>query len=261
MFTVSIIISTYNWPEALNLCLLSLKRQSLMPLEVIIADDGSRKETTDLIKRLQVNFPVNLTHVWHEDLGFRKSIILNKAIKTAKGAYIIQVDGDVITDKNFIKDHVKAAEKGFFVRGTRAHIKENYLVDIFKKNKVDFNFLSFGIINRFNAIRFPLLAFFAEKKRNNATSVRGSNLAYWKTDFELINGYNNYLEGWGHEDEELAARFINNKIIKKIIKLTAVQYHLSHPAASRDNEPAHVNIIKTTLIENLKICTNGYAES
>lgn len=258
---ISLIVATYNWPEALDLCLLSIKKQTIMPLEVIIADDGSDHRTKDLIEKLQPGFPAPLVHVWHGDKGFRKAIILNKSIRRASGEYVVQIDGDVILDQHFIEDHINTAEKGFFVRGTRAHIRQSYLSGIFQRSVVDFNFLSKGIINRFNAVRFPLLSFLAEKKRNNSNRVRGSNLAYWRSDFILINGYNNDLQGWGHEDEELAARFINNKIIKKIIKLKAVQFHLSHAEADRENEQQHGEVVKITLQQKLKVCENGYEQS
>ena len=105
MPVTSLIVATYNWPEALNLCLLSIKNQKVLPAEVIIADDGSGQQTRLLIEKFQSDFPVPLIHVWHEDLGFRKSIVLNMAIKKASGEYIVQVDGDVILDQNFINDH------------------------------------------------------------------------------------------------------------------------------------------------------------
>jgi glycosyltransferase involved in cell wall biosynthesis len=260
MPVTSLIVATYNWPEALNLCLLSIKNQRVLPAEVIIADDGSGQETKLLIEKFQRNFPVPLIHVWHEDQGFRKSIILNTAIKRASGDYIVQVDGDVILEKNFIRDHQSIAETNVFVRGTRAHIEQQLLPEIYRTERISFNFLSKGIINRFNAVRLPLLAFLFEKKTKNSNSVRGSNLAYWKSDFILINGYNNDLKGWGHEDEELAARFINNEKFKKAIKFKAVQFHLSHGEASRDNEPLHSETVKNTLLRKIKACSNGIAQ-
>lgn len=257
----SLIVSTYNWPEALNLCLFSIKNQIQLPLEVLIADDGSAEETRILIERMQVDFPVPLIHVWQEDIGFRKSIILNKAIKQASGDYIVQVDGDVILEKHFAKDHMGIAEPDTFVRGTRAHIHQDKLPELYRTERINFSFLSRGIINRFNAIRFPSLAFLFEKKVNNSNSVRGSNLAFWKSDYVLVNGYDNDLQGWGHEDEELAARFINNGILKKGIKFKAIQFHLSHKEASRSNEGKHAEAVLNTLKNKLKACKNGYAQS
>ena len=55
-FKVSLIITTYNWPEALFLVLKSVKNQFRMPDEIIVADDGSNKETTSLIKKFSKEF-------------------------------------------------------------------------------------------------------------------------------------------------------------------------------------------------------------
>jgi glycosyltransferase involved in cell wall biosynthesis len=257
MPTISLIVATYNWPEALNVCLLSISKQTILPCEVIIADDGSAAETKALIDRAKKNFPVPLTHIWHEDIGFRKALILNKAIGNASGDYIVQIDGDVILDKHFIADHSSVAETGFFVRGTRAHIRQNHLDEIFKKEMINLTYLSSGLLHRFNALRIPQLAFLMERKASNSNSVRGSNLAFWKSDFMLINGYDNDLTGWGHEDEELAARFINNEIWKKSVKFKCVQYHLYHPACSYSTKPTHVNAVDNTRKNKLKTSRNG----
>lgn len=88
---VSLVISTYNWKEALGLCLLSVTRQTVIPTEVIIADDGSRSDTKLLIEEFKNHFPCPIKHVWHEDNGWRKCIIMNKAFAVCEGDYIIGI--------------------------------------------------------------------------------------------------------------------------------------------------------------------------
>lgn len=261
MVSTTLIVATYNWPEALNLCLLSIQKQTKLPLEVVIADDGSGPETKALIMKFQALFPIPLIHVWHKDNGFRKSLILNKSVKAASGNYIVQVDGDVILDKHFISDHITLAENGFFVRGTRSHIAKDNLQNIFIQKKIDFNFFSKGIIHRFNAIRIPLLSFLLQRKGRKSNNVRGSNLAFWKQDYVMVNGYNNDLQGWGHEDEELATRLVNNGVLKKTVKFKAVQYHLSHDHAPRTQKDFHISTLIDTHTNQLRTCANGYAEA
>jgi len=94
MKSVTLLISTYNWVEALRVCVSSVFFQTRLPDEIVIADDGSKEETRKAIEELKRKSPVPLIHVWHEDKGFRKSMILNKAIAKASGEYIIEVDGD-----------------------------------------------------------------------------------------------------------------------------------------------------------------------
>lgn len=259
LLSSSLIISTYNWPEALDLCLLSLSRQRILPTEVIIADDGSGMETRELVKRFKTSLPVPLIHVWHDDRGFRKTEILNKAIKESTSSYIIQVDGDVILHPYFIADHLRIAEKNAFVRGTRARLTEKMTEKIILSRQTDLNFLSEGVYHRLNAIRLPVFKNIGIRKEMRSRSVRGSNLAFWKSDFILVNGYDSELQGWGHEDEELAARFINNKIVKKIVKLSAIQFHLHHEEKPRDQESFHSTTLENTVKNNIKSCAKGYS--
>ncbi|MEH6307011.1 glycosyltransferase family 2 protein [Olivibacter sp. CPCC 100613] len=260
--TSSLIISTYNWPEALSLSLKSVLAQKILPNEVIIADDGSTEETKFIIDSFRSIFPVPLKHVWHEDKGFRKTIILNKAVAEASSEYIIQIDGDVILDINFVEDHLRAAENKTFIRGTRAHLKKEILPSVFEDKRIDFSFFSKGVKHRFNAFRLPSMAWlFTSRKKKCSKSVRGCNLAYWKRDFVRINGYNNMLEGWGHEDEEMASRLINIGVKKKRLKFMAIQYHIFHSVASRKHENRHLSLLNQSMFEKLKRCENGYFES
>lgn len=255
----SLLISTYNWPGALRLCLLSVAAQKVLPDEVLIADDGSGIETKQLIDSFKKEFPVPLIHVWHEDRGFRKTRILNTAVRQSAGKYIIQVDGDVILHPFFIKDHLDVSENGTFVRGTRARLTEEKTNEMLNEGKINVNAFSGGVYHRLNALHLPLLKALGIRKENSGRSVRGSNLAFWKDDFVAVNGYNTDLNGWGHEDEELATRFINNGIMKKIVKLCAIQFHLHHAETSKENEPFHSQIIQTTIKNKTKTCVNGYS--
>ncbi len=239
MKTCALLISTYNWPEALELCLISVMRQTIMPTEIVVADDGSSSSTKDLIRTFASANNITINHIWHEDIGFRKTMILNKAISAIKSEYIIQIDGDIILNKNFIKDHLNVREKDCFIRGTRAHIEEDYLDRLFKRKEVDLKFYSQGVKHRFNALRIPFLGFLLTKKRSSGNNVRGCNFAYWKQDIVAINGYNNALTGWGHEDEDVAVRLVNLGVLKKNVKLRCIQFHIYHTLSSRENESAH----------------------
>lgn len=258
--SVSLIISTYNWPQALNLCLKSVLTQTIMPDEVIIADDGSGLATKHLIDSFRTKLGVPLIHVWHEDDGFRKSLILNKAVSAASNKYIIEVDGDVILDRNFVKDHLSVAEEKTFIRGTRAHLKKELLPSVFKEERIRFSSFDKGIKNRFNALRIPFLAWLFTKKKNTAKSVRGCNIAFWRDDFIAVNGYSNDMQGWGAEDIELAARLINIGVLKKGLKFKAVQYHITHKFSCRKQHSTQMQSLRQTLEGNIKRCANGYQE-
>lgn len=82
--TVSLIISTYNWPRALYLCLDSVMQQTVMPSEILIADDGSGMSTRDVVKHFENISPVPVRHIWHEDNGFRLAPSATKPLPPAK---------------------------------------------------------------------------------------------------------------------------------------------------------------------------------
>ena len=109
---ITLLISTYNWIDALKRVIDGVLQQTILPDEIIIADDGSRSDTKEYIDSIRKYFPMPLVHVWHEDDGFRRTIILNKAIAQASGDYIIEIDGDVIPERHFIQDHIEVMKKG-----------------------------------------------------------------------------------------------------------------------------------------------------
>ncbi|WP_353197437.1 galactosyltransferase-related protein, partial [Parapedobacter defluvii] len=116
-----------------------------------------------------------------------------------------------------------------------------------------------GILHRFNAVRAPFLSRLIKTNPLSPADVKGCNMAFWKSDFILVNGYNNDLTGWGHEDIELAARFINNGIKKRHLKLAAICYHIHHELNARTREKQNKNVYEDVLALGIKRCVNGYS--
>ncbi|MDH7447005.1 glycosyltransferase family 2 protein [Aquimarina sp. 2201CG14-23] len=239
--TCSLVTPTYNWPEALELLLLSIKNQTYLPNEVIVADDGSREDTANLIKRIQQDFPVPLHHVWHEDNKNQKPAIMNKAIASAKYDYIVEIDGDIIMHKDFVKDHLSLAEKGVFLYGSRVNIQEDYLDTLFKKKQTHFNFFSKGIKKRGRTLRIPFLANRYKTEDKRSSKLRGCNMSFWREDFLKVNGFNESLTGWGIDDSEMIQRLLNIGIKGKRLKFKGIVYHIYHK--EQDKSHIHVNEI------------------
>ena len=114
---VSVIISTYNQPEWLKKVLIGYQQQTFNNFEIIIADDGSTEETKAIIEQLSDNSNFTIKHVWQEDEGFRKTRILNKAIKKSKASYLIFTDGDCIPRADFVETHLKLKKENSFLSG------------------------------------------------------------------------------------------------------------------------------------------------
>lgn len=260
--TISLIIATYNWPEALRLCLNSILRQTILPSEIIIADDGSDERTAKLIHDFAQKTSIPILHEWHEDKGFRKTIVLNRAILKASTPYIIQIDGDIVASSHFIEDHIRMAEQGCFIRGTRANLNAKTTISILDKGKLSItNKLQLIMKQPTNTLRlYPRIAQFATRKEMSGRRVKGCNMSFWKKDLIDINGYDNNLQGWGHEDEELSWRLVNLGRQKKIIKFSAIAYHLHHKQLSRKEEPHHRDFMQKIKEEKITRTNNGLEE-
>lgn len=253
----SLIIATYNWPEALELVLKSVLKQSVMPNEVIIADDGSTAETKALMENFKNVFPVPLKHVWHEDVGFTKSVILNKAIAKAVGNYIIQIDGDCILHKHFVKDHLAFASTNTILYGSRVTIQETHLKKLFLEQQIRFSSLSKGIKKRTRALYSPVLSLVYRKKYEVSKKYRGCNTSYFKSDFIAINGYDERFKGWGREDSELAWRFYNKGLYSRRLRYRGIVYHIFHNEKAKDQLALNNETEKNTIAQQIIWCENG----
>lgn len=254
----SLIITTYNWPEALELVLLSVKKQSILPSEVIVADDGSKNDTKQLIEAFSSDFPIKLIHVWHEDNGFRRSSILNKAISKTSSDYIIQLDGDCIIHKNFVEDHLTSVEKNVYLYGSRVSIQKFLLPKLFKNKIIKFPYFTKGLKKRNRNIHIPFLgSFFYKKNVGLSKRIRGCNLSYWRTDFMKVNGYNEDMTGWGREDSELIIRMMNNGVLGKRLKFKAIIYHIWHKESSKEQLDINHTIQQNAIQNSLIWCNNG----
>lgn len=232
-----------------------------MPDEVLIADDGSSEETTTLIDSFRDRFPVPLRHFWQHDDGFRKTAIINEAIAHTNCSYIIQIDGDIVLGPHFVEDHMAVREKGTYIRGSRVLLSDARSKAFLKaRNYTALSAFSSGIKNRINALRIPFLSSLLIRKSRRSDNVHGSNCAYWRADFIKVNGYNNQLKGWGHEDIELAARFINSGLRQKRVKMRAIGYHLHHLYNDRGRAAINFGIYEQVVKNGTITCLDGYIQ-
>ncbi len=253
----SLLISTYNWPEALELVLLSTNNQTEKPDEILIADDGSSEETTNLIKDFQKKSFVPIKHFWHEDKGFRKAIILNKAIAAAKGEYIIQVDGDCILHKDFVRDHKALAQPNVYLFGSRVNIQEKFLPELFASQKIKFSFFDKGIKKRTRNLRVPALSSLYNTTNEVSDKMRGCNVSYWKKEVIAVNGYNEEFEGWGREDSELIIRMMHNGVLGRRLRYRGIVYHIWHEVKDQSRFKINDRLQEKALAEGSKWCGKG----
>jgi glycosyltransferase involved in cell wall biosynthesis len=259
--STSLIIATYNWPRALDVVLESVRAQRELPDEVLVADDGSGEATREIVAAHQLRFPVPLTHVWHEDRGFRLAAIRNAAIRQAAGDYIVQVDGDIVLGPQFVRAHRRFARPGSYVQGSRCLISPTLTESLLRDRRCRISPFARGLRNRQNGMYLPWLVPFIRGPRDADRRTRGCHMAFWRDDLQAVNGYDEGFVGWGREDSELAARLIHSGVQRRNFKYGAAAFHLWHPeAAARanaDNEARY----EATIREQRRRCTNGLVRS
>lgn len=248
---ISVVVTTYNRPDALRLVLAGLARQQLNRLiasdiEVIVADDGSRPETAEMVQNLQPDFPFALTHLWQEDIGFRAATSRNKATATAQGQYIIFLDGDCVPSAHFLERHWQLAEPGWFVPGNRILLSEAFTRQVLAP-KGGPDILSWGNpewakaaaaahCNKSHPLRYLPLGPLRKLRARKWQLVRTCNLAVWRQDLLSVNGLDETFNGWGHEDADLGVRLIRSGVLVKDGRFAVPVFHLWHKENDRSRE-------------------------
>ena len=230
---ISVVVLTYNWPQALRRVLEALARQVELPYEVIVADDGSRAETRQLLEQLAASYPTRLVHVWQKDDGARMSRARNRGIAAARGDYVVLLDGDMVVDRHFIADQRRFATPGCFAQGSRVLVDPANTARMLEGNTTHLGFFAPGIERRRHTLRVPFLAGLYAKPKRSAAGIKSCNMAFWREDLIRLNGFNEAMTGWGREDAELAARAFNAGLLRRDIRFSALAWHLHH--TSRKN--------------------------
>lgn len=233
---ISVIVTTYNRPDALKKVLDGLLAQTCLPHEIIVADDGSGPETRQMLAPYLANENPIIKHVWQPDNGFRVAQIRNRAILACQGEYLVILDGDCIPERHFVADHLDLAEQGSFFQGKRVLVNER-AADQFDHRDITSLIKVMGLVllskisNRHHIVRIP---FFPSWKKTGLSGIRSCNMGIFKKDVLVVNGFNHEFIGWGREDSEFVARLYKYGLKRKENPFRAICYHLWHKENSRD---------------------------
>jgi glycosyltransferase involved in cell wall biosynthesis len=233
---VSLIVAVYERDDFLEKVLASLLNQTLCDFEIIVADDGSGPAVADVIKRCAGSFTYPSQHVWHEDDGFRKTIIVNKAITQAAADYIVFIDGDCILHHRFLERHYNRRGPNQVLSGRRVMFDRELTEQVTTEDvrsraveRIPYWWSHAGKIDRWHGFYLPFVYGFRNLRRRDY-QILGSNFSVHKEDFLRVNGYDERIVGRGLEDNNLWVRFINSGIAVRTITREALQYHLYHTA-------------------------------
>jgi glycosyltransferase involved in cell wall biosynthesis len=245
---ISVIVTTYNRPDALGAVLRGLFAQADRGFEVRVADDGSRTDTRALVESLARGAPVGVHHVWQEDRGFRAGAARNRAAAQSRGDYLVFLDGDCVPRPDFVARHRALSEAGWMVAGNRILLSEAFTRRVLAEETPIHGWSldrwrvarREGAINRTLPLRTLPLGPLRKLAARRWQRVRTCNLALWRRDFEAVNGFDEAYEGWGFEDSDLAVRLLNAGVRRKEGAFATGVLHLWHRENDRRFEAANL---------------------
>ncbi len=233
---ISVIFTTYNSPEWLQKVLWGFENQDDDNYEIVIADDGSKAETREIIDTFRAESGLEVKHIWHPDEGFQKCLILNKAIVASEGDYIVMTDGDCIPRRDFLSTHRRNAEPDHFLSGgyfklpmstskaiTREDIRagrcfdKKWLIANGVKPSLKFMKLTAG----------PIRASLYNALTTTNRTWNGHNASCFKRDAIKVNGFDQRMK-YGGLDAEFGWRLKHAGIKAKQIRYSAICVHLDH---------------------------------
>ncbi|MBN1307291.1 MAG: glycosyltransferase [Chitinispirillaceae bacterium] len=231
----ALIIAVYDRPDFLEKVFCSLKNQTATDFEIIIADDGSGPSIAELVERYQGTFRRPVKHVRHDDDGFRKTIIVNRAVVAAEAPYCIFIDGDCLLHHRFIEFHLKRKRRGSVLSGRRVMMNAEVSVKVSLEDvaarRIEKRGYWWGKCNKAgyrHGFFIPGMFHLKNIVKRKTHDILGSNFSVYKDDFLLINGYDERIVGRGMEDDNLSIRFSMAGIPVKTVCHEALQYHLYH---------------------------------
>lgn len=249
---MAVVLATYNQPRWLEKVLWGYAVQSHPDFDVIIADDGSGPETKDVIDRIRADASLRITHVWHEDRGFRKSEILNRAILATDADYLIFSDGDCIPREDLVAVHARYAAEGRFLSGgylkLPAAVSERITLDDIRARRVsDMRWLRKAGWNpghrALRLTRSAPLAALLDAVTPTGPTWNGHNASTWRAALIAANGFDLDMP-YGGQDRALGERLVNLGLRGRQIRHRAPCMHLDHGRPYRDQAKIEANLAK-----------------
>jgi GT2 family glycosyltransferase len=254
----SLVIVTYERPEALERVLASVEAQTRRPDEVIVADDGSGPKVAALVAAFRKRLPSGVGFVRQEHSGFRAGRMRNLAIARCTGDYTLLLDGDMVLHPHFVADHVRAARPGYWTQGVRIPLDEAATQRLLRGGRIPSPWApGVDLRRRPYALHAPRLTAKLGRAANAFVAIKSCNQAFWRMDLLQANGFDEDFAGWGAEDKELCARLANAGLRRQTLVFSAIAWHLAHRPAPRAAVRANHERWQETVRSGRTRCSRG----
>lgn len=257
---LSIVVLTCGRPDALALVLAALARQRVLPLEVVVTEDGASPETGACLERARAALQVPLAHLTQEHRGPRMSRARNRGIAVARGEYVVFLDGDMVPGRHFVADHRDFARPGSFVQGSRVLAPERLTRELIATGRVDVRLLARGLGRRRHLLRIPALRDLWGRPHRRRDGAKSCNFAFWRHDLLALNGFNEGMEGWGLEDAELVQRAFHLGLWRRDLRMGGAAVHLWHPPHVLADDNPNWAVIRDVEASRVVRCERGLAD-
>ena len=256
----ALIVTTYNRPDALGAVLEGYCRQSDQDFDLVVADDGSKEDTAEVVQQFAQRAPFRLTHVWHEDRGFRAAAIRNRAVASSGADYIVFTDGDCVPSRHFVRVHKQLAEQGYFLGANRVLLSAGLTNRVLSQQVSIHTWRVFDWIlswskREVNRV-LPLMELpdgpFRKWRSDRWEGIKTCNFSVWRADLIRVNGLDESYEGWGLEDSDLVIRLLHAGVKHKSARFAATVFHLWHPEQDRmrlpDNQKRLNDLLRSSAV-------------
>ena len=207
--SVTVVIPYYEAPDALNLTLAALERQSYPRelFDVVVVDDGSR---IPLQQPVDTSLDVKVVH--QEDRGFGLARARNTGVRASSGDVVVFLDCDMMPESDWLVEHSRwhHVASDVLTLGFRAHVDVAGIdVDAVLQRSG-----SLGDLFVDRPQQRPEWIEFHMTRTGNLTSgdddlfrvVTGGNLGVSRVFFEQVGCYDETFTQWGTEDTEFGYR-------------------------------------------------------
>lgn len=104
---ISVVVTCYNHENYIEQCLRSIFKQTYRNIELIVLDDGSTDNSSEIIQEVLKESPFVTTFESHENIGVVRT--RNKGLNLLNGDYFLFVDSDDFLDETYVEELYECA--------------------------------------------------------------------------------------------------------------------------------------------------------